>query len=127
VFLISVFTHMLPEDVSHYVSEIHRVLREGGRSLMTFFLLNSDSKESIRSKTSSMKFKYDHGVWSTTDNRKPESAVAYDELFIRNLCKSNHLFIREPIHFGSWCDRKSGFPSEFVSYQDMLVAWKSHD
>ena len=38
-FLTSVFTHMLPEDVEHYLDELARVLKPGGRTLITWFLL----------------------------------------------------------------------------------------
>ena len=43
VLLASVFTHMLPADVRHYLQEIVRVLKPGGQSLITFFLLNEES------------------------------------------------------------------------------------
>ncbi len=36
-FATSVFTHMLPEDCRRYFFEINRVLRPGGRALLTFF------------------------------------------------------------------------------------------
>lgn len=35
VFLTSVFTHMFPPDVEHYLDEISRVLKPGGRCLCT--------------------------------------------------------------------------------------------
>src|SRR5262245_3273757 len=42
-FLTSVFTHMLPSAMENYFREVVRVLRVGGRALMTFFLLNDRS------------------------------------------------------------------------------------
>ena len=48
VFLASLFTHMLPSDVKHYLHEIVRVLKPGGRSLITFFLLNEESSALIK-------------------------------------------------------------------------------
>ena len=42
-FATSVFTHMLPADVEHYLLEIARVLKPTGRTLTTFFLLNEES------------------------------------------------------------------------------------
>lgn len=124
VFLISVFTHMLPDDISHYLAEINRVLKQSGRSFMTFFLLNEESRELIRFNTSSLNFNYDHGDWATITKDSCESAVAYDERFVQNLCELNGLTIREPIYYGSWCGRKASARDVHFSYQDMLMAYK---
>ena len=43
VYLTSVFTHMLPHDMENYLSEISRVLRNNGRCLITYYLLNEES------------------------------------------------------------------------------------
>src|SRR5258708_26002415 len=48
VLLTSVFTHMLPHDLTHYLSEIARVLRPGGRCLITFFLHSAATAANIR-------------------------------------------------------------------------------
>jgi SAM-dependent methyltransferase len=40
----SVFTHMHPRDVRHYLRELGRVIRPGGRALITYFLLNEESR-----------------------------------------------------------------------------------
>lgn len=37
VFLTSVFTHLLPQDMERYLSEIARVLKKNGRCFITFF------------------------------------------------------------------------------------------
>jgi len=42
IFLTSVFTHILPQDLKNYFSEISRVLKRNGRCLITFFLLNKE-------------------------------------------------------------------------------------
>src|SRR4051794_28383963 len=44
VFLISVFTHMLPDDVYHYLGEIARVMKPGGRVYASYFLLDDESR-----------------------------------------------------------------------------------
>ena len=41
VFLVSVFTHMLPEDMEHYVAEIFRVMDKGSTCIATFWLMDS--------------------------------------------------------------------------------------
>ncbi len=52
VFLTSVFTHMLPQDMENYLSEIARVLKSDGRVFITYFLLNPESLELIRANAS---------------------------------------------------------------------------
>ncbi len=44
VFLGSVFTHMLRADVEHYLDEIARVLKPGGRCFITYYLLNDERR-----------------------------------------------------------------------------------
>ena len=119
VFLTSVFTHMLPQDMEHYLYEIARVMKRGGRCLITFFLLNSKSLQLINAGKSIYDFKHEGGGFRTIDKTTPESGVAYDEKFIRGLYEKFRLTIADPIHFGSWCGREN-----FLSYQDIIVAVK---
>lgn len=58
VFLTSVFTHMLPSDLENYLSEISRVLKTGGKCLITFFILNEESESLVRSGRSTLDFRY---------------------------------------------------------------------
>ena len=55
-FLTSVFTHMRPPEVRHYLGQIRRVLRPGGRCLMTFFLLNEESLDAARAGRAKRRF-----------------------------------------------------------------------
>lgn len=120
VFLTSVFTHMLPNDMEHYFSEITRVLKPGGRCLITFFLLNDDSTMLINKKMGTYNFEYQMEGYRTVNKTNQEDAVAYDEMFIRGLYEKHGLEVSEPIHYGSWCGRK-----DFLSFQDMVVANKA--
>jgi SAM-dependent methyltransferase len=119
VFLTSVFTHMLPEDVENYLSEIRRVLVNGGKCMITFFLLNDEAEKCINSNLSTLDLKYGAEKYRIINQNKPEAAIAYYENFVRELYKRNNLNIIEPIHYGSWCGRK-----KFLSYQDMVLAIK---
>ena len=119
VFLTSVFTHMLPHDVEHYLRETAHVLKRGGRCLITFFLLTRESLELISAGKSTYDFTYEGGGFRTIDAATPESGVAYDEEFIRGLYAESRLTIVEPIRFGSWCGRR-----DFLSYQDVIIAVK---
>ena len=119
VVLGSVFTHMLPEDVEKYLSEISRVLKKGGRCLITFFLLNEESLELIRAQKTSQNFEYECGPYRTITPDMPEDSIGYDEPYILNLYEKCSLKIKEPIRYGYWCERK-----DFLSYQDIIIATK---
>lgn len=120
VFLTSVFTHLRPREMEHYLSEIARVLRSEGRCLMTFFLLNPESWRLIKRGRSSQPFQHQlEGFW-TTDRNIPETAVAYEESFIRNVLSKSGLSIVAPVRYGSWCGRV-----EFLSYQDLVLVTNS--
>lgn len=119
VFLTSVFTHMLPEDMENYLAEVARVLKQGGRCLITYFLLTPDSSKLIDEKASSIDFRYELRGCRVENKDMPEAAVGYDEGRIRELYKKYVLNILEPISYGSWCGRKNA-----LSYQDIVVASK---
>lgn len=120
VFLTSVFTHMLPLDHEGYFSEIARVLKRGGRCLITYFLLNQESLALIDAKISPSLFAHRLPGCRVAKADVPEDQVAYDESTVRGLCQKHCLDIVEPIHFGSWPGR-----TDYLSFQDILVATKS--
>lgn len=119
VFLLSVFTHMLPQDMENYLSEISRVLRKGQRCLITHFLLNEQSLSFIDAKLSTLDFNYVFENYRTISKTTPEDAVAYAEGYIRELYRKFGLEILNPIQYGSWCGRE-----QYLSYQDIIVAVK---
>jgi SAM-dependent methyltransferase len=119
VFLTSVFTHMLPADVEHYLVEIARVLRPGGRCFATFFLLDDVSRELIAAGKSLLPFHHSLGDLVTTDPARPEDAAAYPESMVRDLFQEAGLAIIEPIRHGYWSGRANG-----ESYQDIVLAIK---
>lgn len=119
VFLTSVFTHILPNGVKNYTSEISRVLKPDGRCLITFFLLNDESLKLIEKGSSDWDFKHVRGRCRVVDPDQPERAVAYEENFVRRLYRRNALRMNKPIAYGSWCGRQ-----KFLGYQDIVVATK---
>jgi ubiquinone/menaquinone biosynthesis C-methylase UbiE len=120
VFLTSVFTHLLPQDMENYLSEIARVLKQGGRCLITYFLITPDSLKCIEEKASSFTFRYELQGCRVENKDVPEIAIAYDESVIRQLYEKHRLSISRPINYGSWCGRENG-----LSYQDIVIASKS--
>lgn len=120
VFLTSVFTHMLPAGLETYLSEISRVLRPGGRTLITFFLLNDESRKLIDQGRSSQPFRHPHDECLVVQPEAPEAAIAYPEETVRRLHAEHGLDLCGPILYGNWCGRENG-----RSYQDIVLAERS--
>jgi len=128
VVLGSVFTHMWPEEVKNYLSEVARVLkREGGRCLISYFLLNPETLTLIKQK-SALNFQHNLGDCWINDINLPENAIGYDEAYILDLYERCGLQVQEPIHYGSWCPRNQVFSQKpgfsLLSYQDLIIASK---
>ncbi|HYD92742.1 MAG TPA: class I SAM-dependent methyltransferase [Flavobacterium sp.] len=116
VFLTSVFTHMLPKDVEHYISEIKRVLKPGKRCFATFFVLDKQSEASMITK-GSKSFGHHFGNYSLMNKKVKEANVAYQKDYIFELLKSHDL---ELVNFfrGFW----SGLPAEELGeHQDVIL------
>lgn len=121
IFLTSVFTHMFPLDLENYLSEISRVLKTGGKCLITFFILNEESEKLIQSGQSTLDFRYKIDCCLTINENDPEAAIAYNEEFVIRLFNKYGLEIIQPIHYGSWCKRDI-----YLSYQDLIIAQKNN-
>jgi ubiquinone/menaquinone biosynthesis C-methylase UbiE len=119
VLLASVFTHMLPQDVECYLREIVRVLKPGGRSLITFFLLNDESSALGKQGKAVFNFEHEMQGYRTASAENPEAAIAYPEAFVRDLHGKCGLKLREPLRYGKWCGRTDG-----MSGQDVVIAVK---
>jgi SAM-dependent methyltransferase len=118
VFLSSVFTHMLPPDMKNYLHEIARVLGPGGTSLITFFLLNDESRQLQSRGASSIELIHKFGEAWAVDKATPEAAIGYDEQAILTLYRD--LGLRpQTVRYGGWCGRR-----DCLSYQDLVVAAK---
>ena len=103
IFVGSVFTHMLPDEVEHYLREIARVLAPGGVCIASYFLLNDDTRRGVDAGRSFMSFAVEHasGLCRLHDAEKPEAAVALDETFVRRAIDEAGLTIRD-VRRGQW-------------------------
>lgn len=115
----SVCTHLLQADMDHYLHETARVLRHGGRTFITWFLLNEESTDLVAQQRSSLEFRYGRNGCRVLDDAIPEEAVAYGEDIVRAAYARNELDIVAPIRYGTWCGRPEGY-----DYQDIIVARK---
>jgi SAM-dependent methyltransferase len=119
VYLTSVFTHMLPPDVEHYMAEITRVLKPNGCCFSTYFLLNAEARGLIEAGKSSINFQYKLGDLLVFDDKVPEQAVCLPEEFVLELYTKYKLKIVPPIHYGFWNGKPAG-----LTYQDAIIARK---
>ena len=118
VMLGSVFTHMMPDDLKNYLSEVSRVMAKGGRCLITYFLLNEESLGLIERGESAGDFKDVHEIYRTVSPEVPEIGIAFHETWIRDLYKEMGLTVAR-VDYGSWCGRK-----KYLTYQDLILATK---
>jgi ubiquinone/menaquinone biosynthesis C-methylase UbiE len=116
-FLTSVFTHMFAADMEHYLSEIARTLKPGGKCMINFFLLNPEAKKLMEQGASSIQFKHALIDCVTSHKEKPEAAIAFEESFVRQCIEKYQLTLAELIHFGGWSGRET-----HLSYQDIVLA-----
>ncbi|MDD6209211.1 MAG: class I SAM-dependent methyltransferase [Bacteroidales bacterium] len=122
VVLTSVFTHMMPDDVDNYLHEIRRVLRDGGKCMATFFLLNERITEHMNSVACDFRFAYHYDGYSLMDDSVKEANVAYQESFLNSLLCKNGLKAELMVH-GRW----SGLYNDCLDFQDVLILSASVD
>ncbi len=120
VFAYSVFTHMIPEDFEHYLSEISRVMKTNGRSAISFLLINSESARLIDSGQSVIDLRYQMGPSRVFDKNLPESTIGFEEEYVRKIYSRYGLDIVEPIRFGYWPGREG-----LLEAQDIIIARKT--
>lgn len=116
VFMTSVATHLLADECAHYLAESARVLKPGGRLLVTFFWLDEISVGLIADGRAELAFPAVPGPVSVLDPEVPEEAVAYTEDWILGRLREHGLRL-EAMHPGSWSGRDG-----HLSFQDVVVA-----
>ncbi len=82
VFALSLFTHLLEEDLIGYLEEARRVLRPGGRLLATVFC-----RESL-DLGGRWTFEHRRGAAHVESERYPEAAVAYERDWLLEQCRA---------------------------------------
>lgn len=112
----SLFTHMSSAEVRHYLEEVSRVLRPGGRAFLTFFLITPESEAEIAAGRADFDFRREgDGDW-IIDPKMPEEAVAFPLESVREMVSAAGLAIEEPVHRGEWANAP-----DHRTLQDVLV------
>ncbi|MBI4245271.1 MAG: class I SAM-dependent methyltransferase [Planctomycetes bacterium] len=124
IILQSVFTHMLPDDVENYLSEISRLLTRNGRCYASMFIYDFKERNLLPMNCRHhfiSPVKKDgrfNGAWCAV-NSDPESNVAYDPDFINEMTGRNGLKIDGSIRYGQWRGGGKG-----LTNQDIMVLKK---
>jgi len=119
VILTSVFTHMRQNAVQRYLQEIARCMRLGARCLITWYVLNNDARELMKSKNSLFNFHHELEGLYTTNPDLPDAAIAFNQHDVHDMYEKSGLHILD-IHHGFWCD--TDLKTERLSSQDVIVA-----
>ncbi len=118
VFLTSVFTHMMPAEVEHYINEIGRVMKPGATCLMSFFIVNCVSEDLMIKKPTHMNFPVNKGFYRLQSTQDNTANVAYDEEWLLEKLENAGLKM-DSIHYGQWCGR-----DHFLEHQDLMICSK---
>ncbi|NES76928.1 MULTISPECIES: glycosyltransferase family 92 protein [unclassified Okeania] len=114
------FTHLSSIDMRHYLHQIQRVLKVGGKCLFACFLINSESEKLITDGKSSQNLVYEVEGGFCLDPELPEKTLGFQESVLIDWIKENGLTIVGK-YYGSWCGRKS------FTHQDLLIVEKKNE
>lgn len=115
-FATAVFQHNRAAVAQHYLGEIGRVLRPGGRCLITCFLLDAKPLRQARKKET-LSFPYSlTDCWANNDTL-PETGIAFLERDFRQWAARHKLAMRKKLR-GSWHGSRAKL------YQDMVILKK---
>lgn len=115
----SVFTHMLPVEISHYLDECTRILVPGGRLFCTFFL-HPTHPSALGPTVRSARYTFDHQRegYRVQHADCDEHVVSYREQDVRDMLRRAGIRLRD-IRWGSWRGN-----AEHLDFQDIVVGVK---
>lgn len=116
VFSTSVFTHLAPPAVAHYIQETARVLKSGGKFLHTCYLLDAESLEAAKQGINGPKIRHQLDGFMTSDVNNVEDAIAIPAEAVESMYAAAG-FEDLRTFPGSWVQRSK----PCLSYQDICI------
>ena len=114
----SVFTHIMPDEIERYVSELARVLKLAGCCFVSAFLMDKPAEAAIASGATIFDFRYPIGPCLTFDRAHPEAGIACRKEWLLDLLERSGLEIKLTRN-GTWRSVRS-----FEVSQDYIVTTK---
>ena len=115
VIMVSVFTHMLPDDIQNYLREIARMLMPDGIALISFFITNPQRLEGPQGSVIRSKFPFDKGAWRVASEKYPELDISFDQEFVNQMIHAAGLEYQQPILWGKWTGEAGFSGHDFVA------------
>jgi SAM-dependent methyltransferase/ribosome-binding factor A len=125
IILQSVFTHMFETEITHYLKEFHRVMKDDARICASFFIISPEALEMAKNTAPTaeslvLTFSFPHGEGCyINDANYPEGAVGFTEEALHRMMENSELELDQPIHLGTWCGR-----TDVTDGQDMVILRK---
>lgn len=117
----SVFTHLYPATIEHYLSEIHRMLKPGGRMAASFFILDEFAKAEIHAGRSFYPVTHEFDGYWTSNPTMPEDLIAVEhDWLVEALATAG--FTVDEVRLGSWSNHPVDPVYAGHSFQDTVVA-----
>jgi SAM-dependent methyltransferase len=121
VALWSVFTHMYPTDIDHYISEISRVLKPGGKLTASFYLMNDQAQERIDAGEASQKITHKGDQYWTTNPNIPEDLIAVGDDWLRDVLVRHGMEVSSML-YGEWSGNAVDPAIAHLNFQDIVIA-----
>jgi SAM-dependent methyltransferase len=124
VALWSVFTHMYPKDIAHYLAEISRVLKPGGKVVASYYLYNDDILRGPSGVDVQSYFAFELPDCRTSNPNNPEDAIAVKDSWLTDVYRKKGLQ-PVPIMYGGWSGHSQPADLAMTNLQDIVIAAKA--
>lgn len=117
----SVFTHLYPATIEHYLTELHRVLRPGGTLGASFFVLDDHARAEARAGRTFYPVTHEMDGYWTSNPTMPEDLIAVDKDWLLGALDRCGFELRE-LRLGSWAGHEVDPEYRQLNVQDVVVA-----